>query len=157
MIFWHRNHQLGYTFCGALPLLEGRSEVIFDEGSGEPSLLEGLRGHEFTRYEREPDTFLDKIVTMDKSAVAYHTPETKEQSKQLVKKGFPGTIKCKTQASRVKQMVLAFHNSKGLIYTNLVPRGTTVKADYIMGALKQFLRQIRLKRPQMVEEGLILH
>ena len=122
MIFWHRNHQLGYTFCGALPLLEGRSEVIFDEGSGEPSLLEGLRGHEFTRYEREPDTFLDKIVIMDKSAVAYHTPETKEQSKQLVKKGYPGTIKCKTQASRVKQMVLAFHNSKGLIYTNLVPR-----------------------------------
>ena len=72
---------------------------------------------------------------MDKSAVAYHTPETKEQSKQLVKKGSPGTIKCKTQASRVKRMVLAFHNSKGLIYTNLVPR-----ADYIMGALKKFLR-----------------
>ena len=94
---------------------------------------------------------------MDKSAVAYHTPETKEQSKQLVKKGYPGTIKCKTQASRVKQMVLALHNSKGLIYTNLVPRGTTVEADHVIGALKQFLRQMRLKRPQMVEEGLILH
>ena len=98
MIFLHRNLQIGYTFCGSLPLLKGRREVIFDEGSGdpEPSLLEGLRGHELTRYEREPDTFLDKIVIMDKSAVAYHTPETKEQSKQLVKKGSPGTIKSKT-------------------------------------------------------------
>ena len=90
------------------------------------------------RYNREPDTFLDKIVTMDESAVAFHTPETKKQSKQWVKKGAPGPIKCKTQASRVKQMVLAFHDNKGLIYTNMVPRGTTVNADTIVGALKQF-------------------
>ena len=32
------------------------------------------------RYMREGTTFLDKIVTMDESAVAYHTPETKNQS-----------------------------------------------------------------------------
>ena len=59
-----------------------------------------------SRYMREGTTFLDKIVTMDESAVAYHTPETKNQSKQWVKKGSPRPIKCKSQASRTKQMVL---------------------------------------------------
>ena len=54
-------------------------------------------------------------------------------------------------------MVLAFHDNKGLIYTNMVPRGTTVNADYIVGALKQFFKRMRQKRPQMVDEGFILH
>ena len=75
------------------------------------------------RYEREQDTFLDKIITMDESPVSYHTLETKEQSKKWVKKRSPGPIKCKTQASRVKQMLLSFHNREDLIYTNMVPRG----------------------------------
>ena len=50
--------------------------------------------------------------------MSYHTPETKEQSKKWFKKGSPGPIQCKIQASRVKQMVLAFHEREGLIYTN---------------------------------------
>ena len=45
----------------------------------------------------------------------------------------------------------------GLIYTNMVPRGTIVNAEYIVGALKMFLRRLRLKRLQMVKEGFILH
>ena len=60
------------------------------------------------RFEKEGDAFLNKVVTMDESAVAYHTPETKAQSKQWVKKGTPGPIKCRSQESRQKQMVLAF-------------------------------------------------
>ena len=109
------------------------------------------------RYEREGDAFLDKIITMDESAVAYHTPETKEQSKQWVKRGSPGPIKCKSQESRVKQMVLAFHDREGLIYTNMVPRGSTVNAVYIVGALKKFLKRMRQKRSEKMKDGIILH
>ena len=43
------------------------------------------------------------------------------------------------------------------VKADMVPRGTTVNADCIVGALKQFFRRMRLKRPQMVEEGFILH
>jgi hypothetical protein len=75
---------------------------------------------------------LENIVTMDESAVSFHTPETKEQSKQWLKKGEPGPIKAKVQATRTKQMVLAFFDAKGLIYTNYVPKGTTVNVNYIV-------------------------
>ncbi len=61
--------------------------------------------------------------------MSFHTPETKEQSKQWLKKGEPGPIKAKVHATRAKQMVLAFFNAKGLIYTNYVPKGTMVNAN----------------------------
>ncbi len=70
---------------------------------------------------RRSKAILENIVTMDESAVFFHTPETKEQSKQWLKKGEPGPIKAKVHATRAKQMVLAFFDAKGLIYTNYVP------------------------------------
>jgi hypothetical protein len=66
---------------------------------------------------------LDSIVTMEESAVSFHTPESKMQSKQWTKKGQPGPIKAKVHATRSKQFVLAIFNNEGLIYTNYVPKG----------------------------------
>jgi hypothetical protein len=92
----------------------------------------------------------DQIVTMDESAVSFHMPRTKQQSKQWLEKRTPGPIKGKVQASRTKQMVLAFFDSKGLIYTNYVPTGTMVNAKYIVDALGKFLKVFKQKRPEMV-------
>jgi len=47
----------------------------------------------------------------------------------------------------MKQMVLAFFNAKGVIYTNYVPRGETVNADYIKKALARFLVVLTLILP----------
>jgi hypothetical protein len=44
-------------------------------------------------------------------------------------------------------MVLALFDSKGLIYTNYVPKGSTVTASYIVEALGKFLKVFRQKRP----------
>jgi histone-lysine N-methyltransferase SETMAR len=98
---------------------------------------------------RHSMAMLDRIVTMDESAVSFHTPQTKQQSKQWLVKGAPGPIKAKVQASRSKQMVLAFFDSKGLIYTNYVPKGSTVTASYIVEALGKFLKVFKQKRPEM--------
>ncbi len=106
---------------------------------------------------RHSMSLLDNIVTMDKSAVSFHTPETKQQSMQWLPKGQPGPVKAKVHATRTKQMVLAFLNSKGLIYTNYVPKGTTVSANYIVEALGTFLKILRKKRPQMVAGDWLFH
>jgi hypothetical protein len=88
---------------------------------------------------RHSMAMLDRIVTLDKSAVLFHTPQTKQQSKQWHVKGQSGLTKAKVHVSRMKQMVLAFFDSKGLIYTNYVPRGTTVNTKYSVDALGKFL------------------
>jgi hypothetical protein len=96
---------------------------------------------------RSSKAMLENIVMMDESVVSFHTPETKQQSKQWLKKGEPGPIKAKVHVTRAKQMVLAFFDAKGLIYTNYVPKGTMVNARYIVEALGTFLKVLRKKRP----------
>jgi histone-lysine N-methyltransferase SETMAR len=100
---------------------------------------------------------LDRIITMDESAVSMHTPETKQQSKQWLKKGTPGPVKAKVHATRTKTMVLAFFDSQGMVYNNYVPRGQTVNAKYIIGALGTFLKNLRKKRPETVKGEWFLH
>jgi hypothetical protein len=100
---------------------------------------------------------LDSIVTMDESAVSFHTPESKMQSKQWTKKGQSGPIKAKVHATRSKQMVLAFLDNEGLIYTNYVPKGQTANANYIVEALSKFLATFKKKRPNMAAREWFFH
>ena len=107
--------------------------------------------------QRHSLAMLDSIVTMDETMVCYHTPQSKKQSQQWIQKGQPGPIKAKVQASRTKQMLLAFFDSKGLIYTHIVPRGSTVNAAYIVKVLDVFMRHLRKKRPVLAEQRWFFH
>ncbi len=101
---------------------------------------------------------LDTIVTMDETMVCYHTPKTKKQSQQWIKKGQPGgPTKAKVHASRTKQMLLAFFDCKGLIYSHIVPKGSTVNAMYIVKVLDNFMKHIKKKRPVLVDQGWFFH
>jgi [histone H3]-lysine36 N-dimethyltransferase SETMAR len=92
---------------------------------------------------------LGNIITMDESAVSLHTPESKNQSKQWLKKGTPGPVKARVHAPRSEQMVLVFFDDKGMVYTNYVPRGDTVNADYVIKVLRAFLKILKEKRPEL--------
>ena len=100
---------------------------------------------------------LDRIVTMDESAVSFHTPETKQQSKQWLPKVTPGLMKARVHASRRKQMILAFFDNQGMIYTNYVTPGSTVNADYIVDVLGRFLKSFKLRQPEKATGCWILH
>ena len=80
--------------------------------------------------------------------MSFHTPTTKKQSKEWTPKGQAGPIKAKVHASRTSQMVLVFFDNKGPTYTNYVPRGTTVNAIYILGALGRFQKVFKQTRPE---------
>ena len=54
-------------------------------------------------------------------------------------------------------MVLAFFDKRGLIYTNYVPRGTMVNANYIMDALGKFLKIFKKKRPEVASQEWFFH
>jgi histone-lysine N-methyltransferase SETMAR len=54
-------------------------------------------------------------------------------------------------------MALAFFDSKGLIYTNYMPRGTIVNAKYIVEALSNFMKIFKKKRPIMAAADWFLH
>jgi hypothetical protein len=93
-------------------------------------------------------SFLGKIITMDESAVLMHTLTTKIQSKQWLKQGTPGPVKVKVAASRTKQMVSHSSITRGYLHESC-PRAATVNGDYIIKAMKNFLKALHLKRPDL--------
>jgi hypothetical protein len=66
---------------------------------------------------------LDRVATKDKSTVPFLTPETKQQSKQLIKKGQPGPFYAKVHASKKKKMVMVFFDSHAESTPITPPRG----------------------------------
>jgi hypothetical protein len=43
-------------------------------------------------------------------------------------------------------MVMAFFDSRGLIYSHIVPKGAKINANYIVKVLGIFLKKLRQKR-----------
>jgi len=101
------------------------------------------------KAQRNSMAMLDQIITMEKTMVSFHTPQTKKQSKQWIPKGKPGPIKARVHSTRTKQMVLAFFDAKGLVDTNIVPKDTKVNGNYIVKVLSTFMKQLKKKRPAM--------
>ena len=104
-----------------------------------------------------PEVFLSKIITMDETKVSFYNLETKEQSKQWLRKESLAPTKAKSQASRKKQMVFAFFDDSGSVYEHYASVGTKINGDYIIEVLRKFLRILPRKRPLLAEEGWLLH
>jgi hypothetical protein len=100
---------------------------------------------------------LGNIITLDETMVSYHTSETKKQSKQWIEKGKPGSIEARVQASRIKQVILAFFDSKGLVYSHIVARGVLINTNCIVKVLGLFMKQLKKKRPAMVAQQWWFH
>jgi hypothetical protein len=54
-------------------------------------------------------------------------------------------------------MVLAFFDNEGLIYTNYIPKGQTVNANYVVEALSKFLATFKKKRLNMAAGEWFFH
>jgi hypothetical protein len=54
-------------------------------------------------------------------------------------------------------MLLAFFDSKGVIYSHIDPKGSPVNSKYIVKALGNFLKQVKKKRLGMVEQKWSFH
>jgi hypothetical protein len=54
-------------------------------------------------------------------------------------------------------MVLVFFHTSGIIYSNYIPKGKTVNAEYVKRVLATFLKVFREKRPIMWSQEWFLH
>ncbi|GBM99349.1 hypothetical protein AVEN_111917-1 [Araneus ventricosus] len=73
--------------------------------------------------------FLETIVTGDELWCYQYDPETKRQSMEWCSLSFPPPKKCRLTKFRIKTLLIAFFDSKGLIHHEFVPAGTTVKVE----------------------------
>lgn len=83
-----------------------------------------------TRVEREGDTFLDRIVTVDETWISLYDPETKQQSSMWKGPGSPSPTKFKMARSTKKRMFIVFYDKRGVVLCHTVPEGQTVNSQY---------------------------
>ncbi len=66
-------------------------------------------------------------------------------------------MQAKVQASHSKQMVFAFFDSRGLIYTHIASRSATINAPYVVDVLGKLWWSLRLKRPELLSQQWFFH
>jgi hypothetical protein len=81
----------------------------------------------------------------------------KNQSLQWVKKGQQGTFKGKDLCQLDQADAVGIFDSKGLVYSHIIPKGSAVNGKYIVNALGNFLKQMKNQRPVMVEQEWWFH
>lgn len=108
--------------------------------------------------QEEGEAWWKTIITADETWVYCYDPEMKQQSTQWVEKGGPPPKKARVQKSAAKAMVITFFDYKGMVYTHVVPHGTTVTANYYKEVLRQLMKDhIPKKRPELIGKWKLHH
>lgn len=100
-------------------------------------------------YNRDPNEFLRRFITMDETWIHHYTPESNKQSAEWRFPHEPRAKRPKTQESAGKVLASVFWDARGIILTDYLEKGRTVTADYYVSLLDQLEEKIKEKRPHM--------
>lgn len=108
-------------------------------------------------FNRNPDEFLRRFVTVDETWIHHNTPETKEQSKQWVARGERGPKKAKQSLSANKVMATVFWDARGVIHIDYLEKGKTITGEYYSKLLDRFDVDLKQKRPHLAKKKVLFH
>ena len=92
-----------------------------------------------------PD-LLKKVITGDKAWIFERNPETNRQSLHWKSPQSPRIKKVRPSKSKIKLMLKAFFDVRGMIHYELLPQGQTVNHPAYKEILQRLLRSVREKR-----------
>ena len=92
-------------------------------------------------FQRNPDEFLRRFITVDETWIHYFTPETKEQSKQWTSPSEPAPKKTKTVKSAGKVTVTVFWDARGIIHIDYLPSKQTINGNYYAALFQQYFKE----------------
>ena len=108
-------------------------------------------------FNRDPDNFHARFVTVDETWVHHFTPETKRSSTQWKHVDSPPPKKARVTPSAGKVMATVFWDSEGILLTDFLEKGRTVTGDYYSSLLVQLRENIKSKRPGKLTKGVLFH
>ena len=74
-------------------------------------------------FQRNPNDFLLRLVTMDETWLYHHDPETKQQSMEWRHSGSPRPKKFRVQKSARKFLASIFWDQDGIRIIDYLPKG----------------------------------
>lgn len=108
-------------------------------------------------YQRNPDEFLRRFITVDETWIHHYTPETKIQSKQWIEAGSNAPKKAKVTPSAGKIMAIVFWDAQGIILIDYLVSQRTITGKYYVGLLNNLNKEIKKKRPHLQKKKVLFH
>ena len=108
-------------------------------------------------FNRNPNEFLRRFVTMDETWIHQYTPESREGSKQWIKAGKSTLKRPKTQQWPGKAMARVFWDAYGVIFIDYLEKGKTITGAYYTALLDRLVNEIRKKRPHLKKKKIHFH
>ena len=107
-------------------------------------------------YNANPEDFHTHLVTGDETWLHHWDPDTKKEFMQWKRPGSPPPKKFRTQPSAAKVMATVLWDSKGIIFIDYKPAGTSVTGEYYANVIKQLRVAIKEKRRGKLAAGVLL-
>ena len=95
-------------------------------------------------FNSNPD-FLKKVITGDETWVFEYDPETKRQSLHWKSFQSPRIKKTRQSKSKIKLMLIAFSDVRGMVHFELLPQGRTINQHSYKKILQRLFRSVREK------------
>ena len=109
-------------------------------------------------FERDPEKFLKRLVTVDETWVDHFESETKQESKQWKHRGSqPSILKAKSTTSTGKVMATAFWYAKIVLRVDYLKRDHTMTGNYYADLVKQLRAKIQKTRCGKLSLGVLFH
>ena len=83
-----------------------------------------------SRYENDPEEFIDQVVTQDETWVHHFDPESKKQSMQWKHPSSPPSKKFKRVSSARKVMASIFWDNQGVVRVDYLREGCTINSAF---------------------------
>ena len=100
------------------------------------------------RLETKPD-LMRRVITGDESWNFEYDPKTKRQSLQWKSPVSPRPKKARQSKSKVKHMLFAFLDVRGIVHMEFLPQGQTINQHVYKEILRRLLYSVREKRREL--------
>jgi len=81
-------------------------------------------------FQRNPNDYLSRLVTMDETWLYHYDPQTKQQSVEWQHSGSPHPKKFQVQKFAGKVLTSIFWDQYSIFLINYLPKGQTINAEY---------------------------
>jgi len=104
-------------------------------------------------FQRDPNDFLSRLVTMDETWLYHYDLETKQQSMEWRHSGSTRPKKFWVQKSAGKVIASIFWDQDGILLIDYLPKGQTINVEYYSSLLVQVMDILKEKHRGKVTKG----
>ena len=104
-------------------------------------------------FRDDPNDFLSRLVTMDRTWLYHYDPKTKQQSMKWQHSGSPRPKKFRVHKSAGKVLASMFWDQEDIFLIDYLPKGQTINAVYYSSLLVQLKGILKEKRRRKIIKG----